>query len=104
MWKDEDAVDMIPAVLSMIVLVEFQLVAGVYGKANDEPLERQVPSMAKQPSVRLKPTFEVEVAEPETVRPESVVVPKPSPATAKNFNALDDDATSKSGLLWVVVA
>ena len=42
-----------------------------------DPPPTHVPLTAKQPPERLKPTFEVEVAEPFTVRPESVVVPKP---------------------------
>jgi hypothetical protein len=42
----------------------------------DEP-PTQTPLMAKQPAERLIPTFEVEVALPSMVRPESVVVPKP---------------------------
>ena len=50
----------------------------------DALLVRQVPEMAKQPPERLKPTFEVEVALPEMVRPESVVVPKPVPETERN--------------------
>jgi hypothetical protein len=56
-------------------------------------VERQVPLIAKHPAVRLKPTFEVEVAEPEMVRPESVVVPKPSPATVKKLVPIEDEAT-----------
>ena len=32
----------------------------------------------------LKPTFDVDVAEPDTVRPESVVVPKPVDDTDRN--------------------
>ncbi len=40
-------------------------------------LARHTPPIAKQPPERLKPTFEVEVAEPLIVRPERVVVPKP---------------------------
>jgi len=40
-------------------------------------LARHTPPIAKQPEVRLKPTFEVEVAEPTIARPESVVVPNP---------------------------
>ena len=46
----------------------------------DEP-PTHVPEIAKQPVVMLNPTFEVEVAEPEIVRPETVVVPKPEPET-----------------------
>ena len=60
--------------------------------------------IAKQPPERLKPTLLVDVAEPETVRPESVVVPKPVPETERNFVAFEVDATSKSGRIWVVVA
>ena len=47
----------------------------------------------------LKPTLEVEVAEPEILSPEIVVVPKPSPATDKNFVAFEDDAISNTGLV-----
>ena len=59
----------------------------------------QVPFTAKQPEVMLYPTFEVEVAEPEMFKPESVVVPKPSAATVRNLVAFDDEATSKTGLV-----
>ena len=59
--------------------------------------------MAKQPAERLIPTFEVVVADPEMVRPESVVVPKPFPATDKNLTEFEDDATSKTGLVWLSV-
>jgi hypothetical protein len=62
-----------------------------------EPPPTQTLLIAKHPAVRLKPTFEVDVAEPEIVRPESVVVPNPSPATVRNLVVLDDDATSKTG-------
>ena len=39
--------------------------------------ELQTPFTAKHPVVMLKPTLEVEVADPEIERPERVVVPKP---------------------------
>jgi hypothetical protein len=47
------------------------------------PPEIQLPPIAKQPPVRLKPTFEVEVAWPLIARPVTVVVPKPEPAIEK---------------------
>src|SRR3989344_5218445 len=65
--------------------------------------ERQLAPMAKQPEVILNPTSEVEVALPEMLRPESVVVPKPVAATERNFVACEVDATSKSGLVCVVL-
>jgi hypothetical protein len=37
MWSVDDAVDMMPAVLRMMVDVAFQLVAGVYGNAPPPP-------------------------------------------------------------------
>ena len=48
----------------------------VNGNAKVEP-PTHVPLIAKHPEVKLNPTFDVEVAEPEMVRPASVVVPKP---------------------------
>ena len=59
----------------------------------------QPPLMAKHPEVMLIPTFEVEVAEPEMFKPESVVVPKPSAATERNLVAFEVEATSKSGFV-----
>jgi hypothetical protein len=41
------------------------------------PPVTQVPFSAKQPDVMLIPTFDVVVAEPEMLRPDTVVVPKP---------------------------
>jgi hypothetical protein len=64
----------------------------------------QVPPTAKQPAERLKPTLEVEVAEPEIVRPLTVVVPKPSPATVRNFVAFEDVAISRRGFVCAPVA
>lgn len=61
--------------------------------------ERQLPFFAKQPEVILKPTFDVDVAEPDTLRPLNVVVPKPVPETERNLVALEDEATSKIGLV-----
>ena len=58
---------------------------------------RHVPLIAKQPPERLMPTFEVVVAEPEMVSPESVVVPKPDAETVRNLVPVDEDATSKAG-------
>jgi len=52
----------------------------------DEPT--QVPLMAKQPVVMLYPTFDVDVAEPEILSPESVVVAKPVAET----ESADDEA------------
>ncbi len=37
--------------------------------------------IAKQPALKLNPTFDVEVAEPEILKPERVVVPKPAAET-----------------------
>ncbi len=42
------------------------------------------PLIAKHPPVRLNPTFDVDVAEPEMLRPESVVVPKPVADTERS--------------------
>ncbi len=43
-----------------------------------EPLpDIQLPLIAKHPLVRLKPTLDVDVAEPFTLKPDNVVVPKP---------------------------
>ncbi len=42
-----------------------------------EPPPRHVPLIAKHPPVRLKPTFDVEVAWPMMFNPLTVVVPKP---------------------------
>ena len=70
----------------------------------EDPLPMHVSLIAKQPPVKFNPTFDVDVEEPEMVRPESVVVPKPSPATDKNFVAFDVDATSKSGLVCGTMA
>jgi hypothetical protein len=50
-----------------------------------EPEPIHVPLIEKQPDVILSPTFEVLVAEPEMVRPESVVVPNPRPETEKKL-------------------
>ena len=47
----------------------------------------------------LKPTFDVVVAEPEMLRPERVVVPKPSGATVRNLIAFEDEATSNIGFV-----
>lgn len=44
------------------------------------PLPTQLPEIAKHPLVILNPTLDVEVANPEMVRPLRVVVPKPPPA------------------------
>ncbi len=44
------------------------------------------------------------MAEPEMVSPVRVVVPKPDPATVRNLVALDDEATSKTGLPWLTDA
>jgi hypothetical protein len=60
------------------VEVELYPVFEVNGKV---PEVRQLPAIEKHPVVILNPTFEVEVAEPFTVRPVSVVVPKPMVAT-----------------------
>lgn len=62
----------------------------------DEP-PTQTPFIAKQPAERLIPTFEVEVAEPEIVNPESVVVPKPSAATVRNCVVGTDEAIWNAG-------
>jgi hypothetical protein len=51
--------------------------------------------IAKQPPVILKPTFEVEVALPEMLSPESVVVPNPRDDTDSSV-AVDDPTTSPS--------
>ena len=56
------------------------------------------PLIAKHPDVMCTPTFEVVVADAEIFKPETVVVPNPSPATERNFVAFDEEATSKTGL------
>ena len=73
------------------------VVAIWYGSAAVLDPPTHVSLIAKQPLVRLRPTFDVEVAEPEMVRPLRVVVPKPVPATLRNLVAFDDEATSKTG-------
>ena len=70
----------------------------------DEPDVMQVLLMEKHPPERLKPTFEVDVADPETVRPVKVVVPKPVLETLRNLVAFDEEATSKTGFDWEAVA
>ena len=72
--------------------------------AGNAPEVRQVLPIAKHPVESEIPTFEVVVAEPEIFKPERVVVPKPSPATVKNFVAFEDEATSKTGLVCAAVA
>ncbi len=73
------------------------VVAIWYGSAADVLPPTQTPPIAKQPPERLIPTFEVEVAEPEMVRPESVVVPKPSAATVRNCVVGTDEAIWNAG-------
>ena len=68
------------------------------------PEPTHAPLMAKHPVVMLKPTLDVEVADPEMFKPESVVVPKPSAATVRNVVATDDEAIWKSGAVWPAVA
>jgi hypothetical protein len=52
------------------------------------PCPTQTPFIAKQPADRLNPTFDVEVADPFTVNPLTVVVPNPVPETV----SADDEA------------
>ena len=86
-------------------LVAADVVPNVDANENPDPPpaepenERQLPFTAKQPPVRLKPTFEVEVALPAMLKPLTVVVPNPSGATDRNFTALEEDATSNTGFV-----
>ena len=67
---------------------------------------KQVPFTAKQPAEMLKPTLDVDVAEPDTFKPDSVVVPKPVAETERNddcvlpFDAVEDETVKT----FVVVA
>ena len=54
------------------------------GKVELEPDPIHVLLIAKHPPVRLNPTFDVDVADPEIVNPESVVVPNPVLDTFRN--------------------
>ena len=74
---------------------------------------RHVPLIAKQPEVMLKPTFEVDVAEPEMFKPASVVVPNPVAETERKLEsvlplAAVEDETWKTlvlidpKLFWIV--
>jgi hypothetical protein len=76
----------IPSVCPLTVAVEVEkVIAAAVVEAKPEPssvrvplpLPTQVPPMAKHPVVKLKPTSDVEVAEPLMLSPERVVVPKP---------------------------
>lgn len=93
-------IPMVSAEFGVIARLSAVVVAHLSVDAPDATaeVERHVPPIAKHPPVRLIPTFEVEVAEPEMVRPLRVVVPKPSPATVRKLVANDDDATWKTGL------
>ena len=61
--------------------------------------DKQFVPIAKHPPESEIPTFDVEVAEPLTVKPETVVVPKPVASTVKNLVVSDEEATWKSGIL-----
>ena len=63
----------------------------------------QVLFIAKHPAVRLKPTFDVDVAEPEIVSPESVVVPKPVVETVRNGVAPTRNAPEINELVVVAL-
>ena len=82
-------------------LVEVELLGKRY---ENVALWMQLPPTAKQPEVRLNPTFEVLVALPAIEKPLTVVVPNPFPATDKNLVALDDEATSKTGFVCPPIA
>ncbi len=89
----------LPKVLSPVHVLESA--SNVDDAAVPLNAEKQVPFTAKQPEVMLKPTLDVEVAEPETVRPESVVVPKPVAETDRKLVFVDpavlvDEAIEKS--------
>ena len=58
--------------------------SGYVNVSAEPPPVIHVPLTAKHPAVRLKPTLEVEVAEPEIFRPETVVVPKPVAETERS--------------------
>ena len=54
--------------------------------------ERHVPLIAKHPLLKLKPTFDVEVAEAAMERPARVVVPNPSVETESNSLVVEPTA------------
>ena len=66
-----------------------------------EPIETvadcpiQLPPMEKHPAERLKPTLDVDVAEPETVNPDKVVVPKPIDETESCVAVLEPTTNPK---------
>ena len=64
------------------------------------PVTRQLPAVAKQPVAILKPTLDVEVAEPLMLRPVTVVVPKP---VAETESAVEDAEVTASKMLPVVL-
>jgi hypothetical protein len=65
--------------------------------------DKHVVPMAKQPPESEMPTFDVLVAEPAMVSPESVVVPNPSAAIDRNLVESADEATWKAGMIWPAV-
>ena len=60
------------------------------------PLPTQVPLTAKHPVVMFQPTLDVDVAEPEMVRPLSVVVPKPELDTRSHGAVVDPTQNEKA--------
>ena len=90
----DDAVENNPPVNPITEDVELPYDADVNGKT-----PRQLPPIAKQPAVRLKPTFEVEVAWPEIFNPDTVVVPNPVAETV----SADDDALVTASRIFPVV-
>ena len=69
-----------PLLRTIVDVVELPKLFTVNGKAKVEPPRdaavRQFPLIAKHPPLKLKPTFDVDVARPMMFRPLSVVVPE----------------------------
>ena len=84
---DQMLVVVVPKAVEMVIAPVAPVVRSGYVAVSDvtpaEPPPTQVPLILKQPVVMLKPTLEVEVAEPVMLRPVRVVVPKPIPETVR---------------------
>ena len=80
-WRADHVLAVVVPKAREIVLAV--LTRGYVNVREDPPLPvTQVPLIAKQPVVMLKPTFDVEVAWPMILNPLTVVVPKPPSATS----------------------
>ena len=98
-----EVVALVKVTLPLNVLAPEKVLVSERSVEEAELEERHVPLMEKHPVVMLKPTLLVEVAEPFTLRPESVVVPLPELETERKSSPVVPPLAVEEETLNIVV-